>query len=106
MNKKLAIVFSILLLSLIATAFQYVEVLKSEIVKAYSATKPANGHSWTEMECTSDLCIINDKVGIGTDNPATKLDVSGNLSITGTMTGGTVPWARLGSYPTACPAGK
>jgi hypothetical protein len=82
MNKKLAIIFSILLLSLIATAFQYVEVLKLEIVKAYSATKPANGHSWTEIECTSDLCIINGKVGIGTDNPSQKLSVAGIIEST------------------------
>jgi hypothetical protein len=83
MNKKIAIIFSILLLSLIATAFQYVEVLKSEIVKAYSVTKPANGHSWTEIECTSGLCIINDKVGIGTDSPSQKLEVNGSILASG-----------------------
>jgi hypothetical protein len=90
MNKKLAIIFSILLLSLIATAFQYVEVLKSEIVKAYSANKPANGHSWTEMECTEGLCVTNNnKVGIGTDNPNKKLTVVGDIGASGDICNGT-----------------
>ena len=31
---------------------------------------------------------------------------TGGLSIAGSMTGGTVPWARLGSFPSACSSGQ
>jgi hypothetical protein len=80
MNKNLTIICSILVLTILATAFQYVNVLKSEIVDAYSALKPANGHSWSEMECTSGLCVTSDnKVGIGTDSPSQKLEVNGTI---------------------------
>jgi len=49
--------------------------------------KPANGHSWSEMECTSGLCVTADnKVGIGTDSPVEKLVVSGNARATDVCT--------------------
>jgi hypothetical protein len=44
-------------------------------------------------------------LGIGTATPAYPLDVSGDARFTGTLQGGTVPWARLGSIPSACAAG-
>lgn len=85
MNKNLTIICSILVLTILATAFQYVNILKSEIVDAYSAIKPANGHSWSEMECTSGLCVTSDnKVGIGTDSPSKKLEVNGDILASGT----------------------
>ena len=38
-------------------------------------------------------------VGIGTMSPSHDLDISGDLRFTGTLQGGTVPWARLSGYP-------
>ncbi len=38
-------------------------------------------------------------VGIGTSSPTYKLDVAGDVRWTGTLQGGTVPWARLSGYP-------
>jgi len=67
-------------------AFQYVEVLKLELVKAYDASKPVNGHDWSEMQCTEGLCVTDDnKVGIGTSTPGSKLDVSGAISASGNI---------------------
>lgn len=40
-------------------------------------------------------------VGIGTTSPAYKLDVAGDVRFTGTLQGGTVPWARLSGVPFA-----
>jgi hypothetical protein len=34
------------------------------------------------MECTSDLCVIGGKIGIGTDSPAQKLSVNGIIETT------------------------
>lgn len=70
-------------IGLIAGIYQYVQVFQAEIVGAYTSSKPANGHSWSEMECTSGLCITADnKVGIGTDAPAQKLSVAGMIETT------------------------
>jgi hypothetical protein len=53
---------------------------------------------------TIDLSTGN--VGIGTTAPAYKLDVSGDVRWTGTLQGGSVPWARLTSFPSDCPSGQ
>lgn len=45
------------------------------------------------------------KMGIGTSTPAYTLDVSGDVSWTGTLQGGTVPWARLSNYPSITASG-
>jgi hypothetical protein len=45
-------------------------------------------------------------VGIGTTNPAYKLDISGDVRWSGTLQGGSVPWQRLTSFPSACPSGQ
>jgi len=85
MNKKLLALFSVLFLCFLAMSFQYIEVLKLEIVKAYDATKPINGHDWSEMQCTEGLCVTTDnKVGIGTSTPAQKLEVAGSILVSGT----------------------
>ena len=47
----------------------------------------------------------NGNVGIGM-TPVYKLDVSGDARWSGTLQGGTVPWARLSSFPSACSAGQ
>ncbi|MBI4276506.1 hypothetical protein HY629_01560 [Candidatus Uhrbacteria bacterium] len=47
-------------------------------------------------------------VGIGTEDvdPQKKLDVVGDMRLTGTLTEGTVPWVRLSTFPTACKTGE
>jgi hypothetical protein len=44
-------------------------------------------------------------VGIGT-TPSYRLDVAGDVRWTGTLQGGSVPWARLTSFPSSCPSGQ
>jgi hypothetical protein len=54
----------------------------------------------------SAIAVSGGNVGIGTTSPAYKLDISGDVRWTGTLQGGSVPWARLNSFPSACPAGQ
>ncbi len=79
MNKK-SIIF-VVLISLFSVSFsiyQYVREFKADLVgAAYSSTKPANGHTWSEMECSSTLCLTGGNTGLGTSTPAYKLDVQG-----------------------------
>lgn len=49
--------------------------------------------------------IVNNNIGVGT-TPAYKLDVSGDVRFTGTLQGGSVPWARLSAFPAACTSGQ
>lgn len=87
MNKRILIVFSLVFLGLGLALYQYANEWHSDFVNAYSSSKPTNGHSWTEMECTEGLCVTGgNRVGIGTDSPANKLDVVGNISATGDIT--------------------
>jgi hypothetical protein len=45
-------------------------------------------------------------VGIGTASPSYKLDIVGDVRWSGTLQGGSVPWARLTSFPSGCPSGQ
>jgi len=45
-------------------------------------------------------------VGIGTTSPGYKLDISGDVRWTGTLQGGSIPWLRLTSFPSACSSGQ
>ena len=45
-------------------------------------------------------------VGIGTISPVYKLDIVGDVRWSGTLQGGSVPWARLTSFPPGCPNGQ
>ncbi len=55
---------------------------------------------------TGTLSALSGNAGVGTPSPADKLDVVGNVRWTGTLTNGSVPWARLTAFPIACPAGQ
>jgi len=88
MNKKVnfSIIFILVFVSLAAGIFQYIQTFKAEIVDAYWG-KPNPGHFWSEMECTTGLCVTaGNKVGIGTDNPSDKLNVVGSVGVTGSIT--------------------
>ncbi len=79
MNKKnLIFIASISLLALSLSVFQYVKQFQTEFTSAaYSTTKPANGHTWSEMECSSTLCLTGGNTGLGTSTPGYKLDIQG-----------------------------
>jgi len=91
MNRKVLLIFLVVFLGLSVAIYQYVKELQSDLANAaYSISKPANGHSWSEMECTAGLCVtVGDKVGIGTDNPTEKLEVVGNFKASGDVCNGT-----------------
>jgi hypothetical protein len=80
MNKKILIVSLIVFLCLSVAIYQYAEELQSEFTSAaYTTSKPANGHLWSEMECTSDLCV---KAGVGVGvgiEPTVKFEVNGTI---------------------------
>lgn len=83
--------FLLLGIGMIAGVYQYINFFQAEMVGAYSTTKPANGHSWQEMQCTDSMCIdtTNKRVGIGTDAPSVSLDVTGSIKASGDVCNGT-----------------
>lgn len=103
MNKKIFILSLVLFLGLFLAIYQYAKELQTDLVSAYSTSKPANGHSWSEMECTSDVCITGSKVGMGTDNPTVKLEVVGDFKASGDVCNGTGNClSALASLTNAC----
>ena len=75
MNKKSYLIVSLLFLTILFASYYF----------AFAATVgvPNPGHRWAEMECSaSSVCIDTslNRVGIGTNNPAEKLHVNGNVS--------------------------
>jgi len=50
----------------------------------------------------SGIFQSGDNIGIGTTSPSYKLDISGDIRWSGTLQGGSVPWGRLTSFPSAC----
>jgi len=109
MEKKNLIIFSFgIIIGLVFGAYLCFQVFHSEIIKAYTA-KPANGHTWSEMECNSGLCITTDnKIGVGVDNPTEKLQVVGNVLVVGDICNGSGNClSALASITNACgPAAK
>ena len=83
-NKKI-LVLMIIFFFVCMAIFQYVKEFQSEFANAAYGLKPANGHSWSEMQCTEDICVDmnSHKVGIGTSNPGQKLEVNGNILASG-----------------------
>ena len=77
--------FALLCLSVLVLGFsiyQYAIVSQLESANAYTTSKPDNGHFWSDMECSSTLCITGGNIGVGTDAPTTKLDIVGTLKAT------------------------
>lgn len=101
-------VLSIPFLILGFSIYQYTRELQAEQASAaYSTSKPANGHLWSEMECTSSLCVIGENVGIGTDSPTTKLQVSGTVKANDVCNDAGICLSAFASVTNACgPAAK
>jgi hypothetical protein len=85
-QKKYWLVVALVLLFFVgAEVYSYGKALK-EIDNASAVTVgvPNPGHSLAQLECNANsLCIdtANGRVGIGTANPTTKLDVNGVLNL-------------------------
>ncbi len=80
-----AIVF-LMLIALISSVCQYMNIMKTEDVSAVTVGTPNPGHTWSSMECSADsLCIdpAGNKLGIGTNTPSQKLEVNGNIKLGG-----------------------
>jgi len=89
MKKQYLIYSALAIIALVSGVFQYYQTFKAEVVDAYQASKPAAGHSWSEMQCTAGICVTaGNKVGMGTDNPTEKLDVVGNIKASGDVCNG------------------
>jgi hypothetical protein len=63
---------------------------------------------WTGSTSLGNSIIYDNgtNVGIGTPSPAYNLDIVGDVRWSGTLQGGSVPWARLTSFPSGCPPGQ
>jgi len=83
MDKKFILFITITLLAFSFSVYQYTKELGTDITRA-AGIKPNPGHLWSEMECSSDLCVNNGKIGMGTESPSKKLEVNGDILASGT----------------------
>ncbi len=84
-DKTILVTLSFLIVLVGVELYQYSQTNKIYPISA-SSTIPNPGHTWSSMECSSDsLCIntTNNYVGIGTDSPSSKLEVGGNIKLSG-----------------------
>lgn len=78
--KKQYLIFCLTLIGLAIGIYQYIQIFQAEIVQAI----PSPGHSWSQMECTTGLCVTADNnIGIGTVSPTKKLEVVGDIKAQG-----------------------
>ena len=80
-KQHLFIILSVILLGFVFGIIQYYQALKTEDVSAVTVGIPNPGHSLAQLECSADsLCVdtTNNRVGIGTANPISKLQVVGD----------------------------
>ncbi len=87
-KRYFVIISALLILTLFVGLIQYFKEFSISFVDAYWG-KPNPGHSWSEMECSTGLCVTSgNKVGIGTDSPSKKLEVNGDGLFTGDVCNG------------------
>jgi len=100
--RKFFIIFFFTSIALGVSIYQYIQEFKMELADAYNG-KPAAGHSWSEIECSEGFCITADnKVGIGTDQPTTKLEVNGVIKGTDVCNNSGNCLSALASLTNAC----
>ena len=78
-KQYLFIILFVVLLGFVFGVVQYYQALKTEDVSAVTVGLPNPGHSLAQLECSADsLCVdtVNNRVGIGTSNPAFPLTVA------------------------------
>ena len=79
------IIVIILFLLLSVEIWEYMRVTREDNqASAVTVGTPNPGHTWSSMECNANsLCIdtTNNRVGIGTNTPTTKLDVNGVINL-------------------------
>jgi hypothetical protein len=103
-KQHLFIILFVVLLGFVFGVVQYYQALKTEDVSAVTVGLPNPGHSLAQLECSANsLCVdtVNNRVGIGTNNPATTLDVVGNISTSqgirlNTASGDSLPTCNIG----------
>lgn len=74
MNKNTYLIISLFFLATIFTSYYF--------VSAAPVGTPNPGHLWAEMQCSADSVCVDtslNKVGVGTNSPAAKLHVIGNI---------------------------
>ena len=80
-----AIVF-LVIITFVFSVYQYFQALKANSASAVTVGTPNPGHTWSSMQCSADsLCIdtVNNRLGIGTNTPGQKLEVNGNIKLSG-----------------------
>ncbi len=95
------VIFCLLIISIIAFSFlvyQYIFLFQIGSADAYNSTRALNGHFWSEMQCTSEICINEGDVGIGTDSPSTKLEINGILKVTDACTAAGICLNAISAY--------
>lgn len=114
MKKNNIIILSLLIfLTLGIVLFNYANQLTSLIAEAVA---PNPGHSWSELECTNDLCVTSTGVGIGTASPTAKLHVAGNIIASDPtaanhvatkdyVDGKSIPSGMIAMFDASCPTG-
>src|SRR4030042_2185754 len=129
-NMRKIHLFVLIAMLLVGITFSVIQIIKA------NPDAPNPGHSASEIECDTNLCIATTtgRVGIGSTSPGAKLQINPSNSTeglrivtasdysplnirnatndifrvdqTGTLAAGAVPWARLSSFPSACTSGQ
>ena len=84
----IAIVSFLVLISLGISIYQYVATTKADLANAAS-TKPANGHSWAEMEADSDSIQVNGQKITNLALPTSDADAATKAYVDAAGSGGT-----------------
>ena len=79
-NRKYISIITGLAIALCIAIFSAVQ-----LIVASPGTVPNPGHPWDQLICDSNFCVdtINGRVGIGTETPGAKLEVSGDIQLSG-----------------------
>jgi uncharacterized protein (TIGR02145 family) len=79
-QRRFFIITTIIIISFIVILGQY---LGSFNVNEVLAVDPNPQHSWSQMECNTDLCVdsTNNRIGIGTISPSETLHVVGGFKV-------------------------
>src|SRR4030042_3449080 len=129
-NMRKIHLFVLIAMLLVGITFSVIQIIKA------NPDAPNPGHSASEIECDTNLCIATPtgRVGIGSTSPGAKLQINPSNSTeglrivtasdysplnirnatndifridqTGTLAAGAVPWARLSAFPANCPSGQ